>query len=758
MVEAIGEYKIIKRIDGGGNGDVFFAEDSFGKEVAIKILREDNRNNKSAKKRNRKKQLRFKIETEMVLKLQKEIEGIIPILSYGLPDAKTKKFWYAMPLAVPLKDKLKDLGSLEEKVNCILEVAETLILLHEKDIVHRDIKPQNIYFYNGKYCLGDFGLVDYPAKKDLTLLQEPVGPKATMAPEMRYNAKEADGKKADVYSLAKTLWIVLTGMEYGFEGRYDEDDAIIGLRNDKRYKKEHLVELEEILKQATEYDPMLRPTIKTFASTLETWIEIKSDIHKRNHSEWRYLQNKLFPKSVPLHVEWKDIDSIIRILNNIGAMPGLNHMFLPTGGGQDIETAKTANEEGCICLIAGGCNYIFKPNKLELENFGKRDYRWSYFRLELKPIEAVSKDVYMNCDESVIEDLPGHYTVSNLANYGRYSDGSKFPKGYQQVNRLLKGTLVIFSKQSIYNYISGTYDARHNKLSSTEFRRYIATMQQTYYTMNDFEDFLKFYQKNPGNIKNETDREKIEQEIEESYKFDKFVKENWDKWCLKSICDKNNYKSEGKMEYVIMFYIGGGVFFERRYIGETGYIFKEDFPLLSEGKEGKYVFSDFNGAVSAIVEIKEYIKKLCNESGIIWKETGLYFTIDLFRIGPPSHLFTKEEIKEALRTGNDFRNNQLVIDDDGYAQLIDSDLPYESYRYPVTQESYDARNNYVGPYANLDDVDEIYVNLLDGWLHHLQTGQQYSIDYYDQTMQEEEILKAITDFINSKWGEKLPTV
>ena len=101
-------------------------------------------------------------------------------------------------------------------------------------------------------------------------------------------------------------------------------------------------------------------------------------------------------------------------------------------------------------MIAGGCNYIFKPNKLELENFGKRDYRWSYFRLELKPIEAVSKDVYMNCDESVIEDLPGHYTVSNLANYGRYSDGSKFPKGYQQVNRLLKGTLVIFSKQSIY--------------------------------------------------------------------------------------------------------------------------------------------------------------------------------------------------------------------------------------------------------------------------------------------------------------------
>lgn len=85
-----------------------------------------------------------------------------------------------------------------------------------------------------------------------------------MAPEMRYNAKNADGKKADVYSLAKTLWIVLTGVDHGFEGRYEEDDAIIGLRNDKRYKKEHLVELEILLKQATEYDPSLRPSMEIF--------------------------------------------------------------------------------------------------------------------------------------------------------------------------------------------------------------------------------------------------------------------------------------------------------------------------------------------------------------------------------------------------------------------------------------------------------------------------------------------------------------
>ncbi len=134
-----------------------------------------------------------------------------------------------------------------------------------------------------------------------------------------------------MYSLAKTLWIVLTGVDHGFEGRYEEDDAIIGLRNDKRYKKEHLVELEILLKQATEYDPSLRPSMEIFVKTLEKWLEIVSNFQKSNYSEWKYLQNRLFPKTVPSHTEWRDIDSIIKILNDIGSMPGLNHMFLPTG-------------------------------------------------------------------------------------------------------------------------------------------------------------------------------------------------------------------------------------------------------------------------------------------------------------------------------------------------------------------------------------------------------------------------------------------
>ena len=75
MAEYMGEYNIIRRMDGGGNANVFVAKNARGEEVAIKILREESGNGKRTEKRNRKKRIRFKIETEMVVGIQDEIEG-----------------------------------------------------------------------------------------------------------------------------------------------------------------------------------------------------------------------------------------------------------------------------------------------------------------------------------------------------------------------------------------------------------------------------------------------------------------------------------------------------------------------------------------------------------------------------------------------------------------------------------------------------------------------------------------------------------
>lgn len=91
-------------------------------------------------------------------------------------------------------------------------------------------------------------------------------------------------------------------------------------------------------------------------------------------------------------------------------------------------------------------------------------------------------------------------------------------------------------------------------MSSIEFQHYIGSMRQSYYMMKDFTKFLSIYQKNPFITKEEKEEEEIQRRIEESCKFDKFIEENWDKWCLKDICDKHYFTRRIK-KYIIFYKI-----------------------------------------------------------------------------------------------------------------------------------------------------------------------------------------------------------
>ncbi|MDU2937175.1 MAG: hypothetical protein E7B61_14310 [Clostridiales bacterium] len=55
-----------------------------------------------------------------------------------------------------------------------------------------------------------------------------------------------------------------------------------------------------------------------------------------------------------------------------------------------------------------------------------------------------------------------------------------------------------------------------------------------------------------------------------------------------------------------MFHINGGTFGARKYVAENGYICEENVIPYPVRKDGKYIFTDFNGAVKAIVEMKDY--------------------------------------------------------------------------------------------------------------------------------------------------------
>lgn len=101
----------------------------------------------------------------------------------------------------------------------------------------------------------------------------------------------------------------------------------------------------------------------------------------------------------------------------------------------------------------------------------------------------------------------------------------------------------------------------------------------------------------------------------------------------------------------------------------------------------------------------------------------------LHQIAKPTHLFTYEEMRDAMRNADDSHPNKLVIDEDGRVKVIDN--PRMGKLYPVSHETFGAGNCYVGEFSSLLTLYEHYVTSLKCWQLYLRTGiRQYS-DLFD---------------------------
>lgn len=723
------DYKIIniKPIGSGGNADVYLAKkNGDSKIVALKVL-------KSGGRYFNEKRDRFCIESSLVEKIQDEISGIIPIYDSGLPDIDDKnKYWYTMPLAIPLEKKINKDSSLDEIANCILELSKVMIKLHQRGIVHRDIKPSNIYHYNGAFCFGDFGLVDYPGKENLTKKNESVGPKATIAPEMKHNARISDGKKADVYSLAKTFWMLLTNSQYGFEGTYDETSNLMGLS--KYYKETHLVEIENLLYESTREEPNLRPTMKLFNENLNEWLNVKADFDKSNLSQWKYVQKKLFGEIIPDRAFWSDKNDIVKVLNLLARMPNLNHMFIPGGGGIDLTMAELASEENCISMRGNGTS-IVSPYRLIAENISK-DYIWSYFRLELNelsPILAKEETIY----EQLTEDLPGHYISPLCGNYGFYEDDTVLPDGYRNVSRFIRGSFVIFLKTSIYNRINGTYDGRHNKMDTEMFRSYIENTRKMFLTLS-YPEFIATLNTNP--YKDKEENKDLEDDVKRLIKTDDYIENNFMQWNFNDVLCHFEKKDDSLLSYSLNFN-HSSTSWQKYSLDINGRLIEKDF--FDKDTSNDFKVYCRNDILRLIDNCRKHIIEESNKNGIDFLCYEKLFEVELQRIGKPHHLFSKDELIDILKKGDDHRHNTLVIDEYGYFHLLQDE---DATTYPVRFEGFCAYNNYVGKYAMLTNLEDEYQMALEGWLSYLANRQSVYMDYVRYKHTVHELITQINEF------------
>ncbi|SEN67385.1 protein kinase [Paenibacillus sp. OK076] len=483
------DYKMEKeRMGGGGNGSVFRAIDSTQKEVAVKIAHfKKPKVIRSLKDEITTTRLRrFEIEAQKGFELsQNGQHGIIPIIHYELPCQNTGKYFYVMPVATPLENITNNLHDIYELVDIFKQLAQVLLELHTRGISHRDIKPDNILYYNGSYCFSDLGLIDFPEKEDLTRLGETLGNRKTMAPEMRTPKEIEDHRPADVYSFVKTLWMVLAKEEFAFDGQFNFHE---NHKLNQKYPKQHLVELYELIQDATYENPEKRPTMAKVIERIEHWEHIARDSIRASRSAWQFVERSVIEQISPSTVIWRDGTKVVEILQKL-AISNFNHTFLHEGGGMDllnIEHASWLSEPNMIQLSFGlGTEpHIFKLKRLvwELPN---NDPRFSYFRLEFDTLEPIFPDVVKSIEDWKMEEYGDNevecYENLNINTKGEYVAYNPEDTSEQQMSRWFNGVFLIVHKGSVYNQeIYMTYDGRHAGFNMEEFRGYMEMLQNIY--------------------------------------------------------------------------------------------------------------------------------------------------------------------------------------------------------------------------------------------------------------------------------------
>lgn len=257
-------YEIVSKIGAGGMSDVYKAKDHIlGRYVAIKVLKQEFSEDRNFV-------VKFRTEAQSAAGL--EHPNIVNIYDVGSEEG----FHYIVMEyveGITLKTYIEKKGrlSFKESVSIAIQVARGIEAAHNKDIIHRDIKPQNIIISTeGKVKVTDFGIAK--AISSNTVSSDVMGSVHYTSPEHARNG-QVDGR-SDIYSLGIVMYEMVTG-RVPFDGETTVAVAIQHLQEEMvspaAYATNLPISMEKIILKCCQKNPDRR---------YQTIAELLNDLRK----------------------------------------------------------------------------------------------------------------------------------------------------------------------------------------------------------------------------------------------------------------------------------------------------------------------------------------------------------------------------------------------------------------------------------------------------------------------------------------------